>query len=162
MAQRLLTIIVLLFASCCSSKQQTNHVTMDVKGETYIFDLALDFQSRRVGLMHREKLEDGEGMLFVFPDASERSFWMKNCLFNIDLIFLDSRGTITAVHSMKVEDPQSEAESDFAYEDRLNHYWSNGPARFAMEFKEGTNEALGFKVNDKLNLDLPFLKSLAR
>ena len=162
MVTRLLTILMLIFACSCSSKQQTKEVTIAVKGETFTFDLALDFQSRQLGLMHRDKLEDGKGMLFVFTDASERSFWMKNCLFNIDLIFLDSRGTITAVHSMQTEEPKSEIESEFAYENRLNHYWSNGPARFAMEFKEGTNDQLGFKVNDKLDLDLNYLKSLAR
>ena len=153
---------MLILVCSCSSNQQASEVTIDVKGESFTFDLALDFQSRRLGLMHREKLDDGSGMLFVFPDANERSFWMKNCLFNIDLIFLDSRGTITAVHSMQTEDPKSELESEFAYENRLNHYWSNGPARFAMEFQEGTNDRLGFKVNDKLNLDLTYLKSLAR
>ncbi len=153
---------MLILVCSCSSNQQASELTIDIKGESFTFDLALDFQSRRLGLMHREKLDDGSGMLFVFPDADERSFWMKNCLFNIDLIFLDSRGTITAVHSMQTEDPKSEHESEFAYENRLNHYWSNGPARFAMEFQEGTNNRLGFKVNDKLNLDLTYLKSLAR
>ena len=162
MVTRLFTTLILILASSCSSNQQASEVTIDIKGQPVTFDLALDFQSRRMGLMHRDKLDDGRGMLFVFPDANERSFWMKNCLFNIDLIFLDSRGTITAVHSMKTEDPKSEDESDFAYENRLNHYWSNGPARFAMEFQEGTNEKLGFKVNDKLNLDLNYLKSIAR
>ena len=153
---------MLILGCSCSSNQQATQVTIDVKGESFTFDLALNFQSRRLGLMHREKLDDGSGMLFVFPDANERSFWMKNCLFNIDLIFLDSRGTITAVHSMQTEDPKSELESEFVYENRLNHYWSNGPARFAMEFQEGTNERLGFKVNEKLDLDLTYLKSLAR
>ncbi len=162
MVTRLFTTLILILASSCSSNQQVSEVTIDIKGQPVTFDLALDFQSRRMGLMHRDKLDDGRGMLFVFPDSNERSFWMKNCFFNIDLIFLDSRGTITAVHSMKTEDPKSEDESDFAYENRLNHYWSNGLARFAMEFQEGTNEKLGFKVNDKLNLDLNYLKSLAR
>ena len=162
MVTRLFTTLMLILGCSCSSNQQATQVTIDVKGESFTFDLALNFQSRRLGLMHREKLDDGSGMLFVFPDANERSFWMKNCLFNIDLIFLDSRGTITAVHSMQTEDPKSELESEFMYENRLNHYWSNGPARFAMEFQEGTNDRLGFKVNDKVDLDLTYLKSLAR
>jgi len=161
MAKRLLTILIFVLVCSCSSKQ-VNEVTIDIKGESITFDLALDFNSRRLGLMHRDKIEDGRGMLFVFPDANERSFWMKNCLFNIDLIFLDSRGTITAVHSMKTENQKYESETQFEYENRLNHYWSNGPARFAMEFKEGTNDKFGLKVNDKLNLDLNYLKSLAR
>ena len=162
MVKRLLTILIFVLVCSCSSRQKLNEVTIDIKGESITFDLALDFNSRRLGLMHRDQLKDGRGMLFVFPDSNERSFWMKNCLFNIDLIFLDSRGTITAVHSMKTENQKDDNETEFEYENRLNHYWSNGPARFAMEFQEGTNEKIGLKVNDKLNLDLNYLKSLAR
>ena len=135
---------------------------MDIKGESYEFELALDIQARTNGLMHREPLPDGEGMFFIFPNSDERSFWMKNCLFDIDIVFLDSRGTVLSAHTMKAEPPKEFDESEFEYEQRLNHYWSYGPAQFVMEFNAGTNKKLNIKVNDRISLDLNYLKSLAR
>ena len=87
---------------------------------------------------------------------------MKNCLVNIDLIFLDSRGIITTLYEMKIEEPRLPDESIWEYEGRLSHYWSRGPARFAIELAEGSIQELGLQLNDKIQLDLPYLKSLAR
>jgi len=42
------------------------------------------------GLMFRENLAENSGMLFIFPKEGINSFWMKNTLFNIDIIWLDS------------------------------------------------------------------------
>jgi len=47
------------------------------------------------GMMGREYLEGG--MLFIFPDIAERSFWMKDCLMSLDIIFIiDNK--VTKVH----------------------------------------------------------------
>tara|TARA_R110000787_G_scaffold230341_1_gene337801 strand:+ start:1878 stop:2213 length:336 start_codon:yes stop_codon:yes gene_type:complete len=42
--------------------------------------------SRTIGMMGREYLNGG--MIFLFPEISEHSFWMKNCLINLDIIFI--------------------------------------------------------------------------
>jgi len=48
------------------------------------------------GMMGRETLAGG--MLFVFPEISERSFWMKDCLMSLDIIFIiDNK--VTKVHN---------------------------------------------------------------
>jgi uncharacterized membrane protein (UPF0127 family) len=41
------------------------------------------------GLMYRAHLPPDDGMLFVFPSAAERRFWMKNTLVALDIIFVD-------------------------------------------------------------------------
>ena len=133
MVTRFLIILTLtcLLGGCNSPTPSV--ATVSIKGETYTLELALNIQSRVQGMMYRTSIIHGEGMLFVFPDATERSFWMKNCLIPLDLLFLDSRGTVTAVHEMPIEPPMTAQESEFAYENRLEHYWSHGPARFAIE-----------------------------
>jgi len=47
------------------------------------------------GMMGRENLDGG--MLFVFPEVSERSFWMKDCLISLDIIFIINN-KVTKVH----------------------------------------------------------------
>ncbi|MBI5254227.1 DUF192 domain-containing protein [Candidatus Falkowbacteria bacterium] len=46
------------------------------------------FIEKQEGLMFRDKLEDGHGMLFIFRHEGQASFWMKNMKFPLDLIFI--------------------------------------------------------------------------
>lgn len=66
-------------------------------GAAVTVELAISPESRYTGLMFRESLADGHGMLF-FPEApSRQSFWMKNCRFPIDIVFLDAARTVVTV-----------------------------------------------------------------
>jgi uncharacterized membrane protein (UPF0127 family) len=49
------------------------------------------------GLMSRTKLAPHTGMIFVFNDDSQRSFWMKDTLISLDMIFVASDGTVRAI-----------------------------------------------------------------
>lgn len=53
----------------------------------------------------RTELPDNGGMLFVFKRAERRQFLMRDCYMDIDIIFLDANGTITAFHHMPMEPP---------------------------------------------------------
>ena len=114
--------------------------------------------------MHRTSLPDDGGMLFIFPDVQLRSFWMAYCVVDMDLIFLDPKGRITALHRMKVLPPQREDESALDYEFRMHEVacWSVYPAQFAIEFHAGSLDRLGLRVEEVIPLDLPRLKAMAR
>jgi uncharacterized membrane protein (UPF0127 family) len=158
--------LALLFLFCipfgCGAQSKSLTATIPIGNEIFYVEIVNTNQTRAQGLMHRTEIPKDGGMLFVFPDSILRSFWMKNCLIPMDLIFLDSRGTITATHEMPIEDPQNEAESEWEYDNRLSHYWSNSPARFAIELQSGSIKRLGLKVNERIALDFPYLRSLAR
>ena len=57
---------------------------------------------RSQGLMHVKEMPTSSGMLFVYPDARNVSFWMKNTFIPLDLIFLDATGTVKRVHENAV------------------------------------------------------------
>jgi uncharacterized membrane protein (UPF0127 family) len=169
-AQRLLIVFVLLatagMVGCgeVRSAPSGGFESVTIAGETFRLELAADEASRTQGLMHRESIPADGGMLFVFPRSEVRSFWMAYCLVDIDVIFLDPQGRITALHQMKAEAPQQSDESRGAYERRLHQvqYWSGFPAQFAIELRGGTLDRLDVEVDDKIALDLDRLKAMVK
>jgi len=60
-------------------------------------EIAADDASRTRGLMFRRSLEPDRGMIFVFPESEEHSFWMHNTYLALDLIFLDETRQVVGV-----------------------------------------------------------------
>lgn len=58
--------------------------------------------SRAKGLMFRESMASGAGMLFVYEKPQSVAFWMKNTLIPLDMIFAGADGTVRHVHSNAV------------------------------------------------------------
>jgi uncharacterized membrane protein (UPF0127 family) len=136
--------------------------TVEIKGEEFELELSLDNASRTRGLGGRDRIDPDGGMLFVFPQPGLLSFVMRDCTTDIDLIFLDPAGYVTALHEMPVEEPQRWNESVAEYEARLTSYRSPLPAQFAIELAPGSIRRLGVRVEERITLDLARLKAMAR
>lgn len=130
--------------------------------EVFHLEIAADAASRATGLSGRTKIKPDGGMIFIYPDAKQRSYWMIDCLVDIDIIFLDPRGRILAMHSMKKEPPQREDETRWEYEDRLPSYSSRGRTQFALEFKAGTLKRLKLRRGQIIKLDYERLVKLTQ
>ncbi|MDB6454449.1 DUF192 domain-containing protein [Falsirhodobacter sp. 20TX0035] len=62
-------------------------------------EVADDAAERAQGLMNREHMAASAGMLFVYERPQPASFWMRNTLIPLDMIFMDQTGTVRHVHA---------------------------------------------------------------
>ncbi len=137
-----------------------------IQGENFDLEVSANDENIRNGLSNRTEIAPKTGMLFVFPAGNERSFWMINCLIDMDIAYLSPDGTVVSVFTMKKEPPKGESESSTEYEKRLKRYLSGPGVQFVIETPAGTNDALKIKPGVKIAIDrnkmAGYLKSQSR
>lgn len=99
-------------------------------------EVAQTLQQHAIGLMWRKTMPTNEGMLFIFPQAAQQCFWMKNTLLPLSIAFVGDDGSIVNLDEML---PQTEAP-----------HCSTKPVRFVLEMNKGWFTKHGFKPGDKL------------
>ena len=134
-----LLIIVALAGVVATAKESRSQAAppqlerLTIASETFTLEVAADDRTREKGLMGRTQIAPDRGMLFIYPSARVLSFWMANCLIDIDILYVDAQGKIVSTHKMKAPLPRRDDESQAAYEARLARYSSKWPAQFAIE-----------------------------
>src|SRR5690606_35019275 len=98
-----------------------------------------------IGLSGKEKLEENNGMLFVFDKKDYHSFWMKNMKFPIDIIFLDNN---TVVDIYKNVPPPKPGENMA----KLPVYRPSKAVNYVLEVPAGTADKAKIKVGDTIDL----------
>jgi uncharacterized membrane protein (UPF0127 family) len=98
-------------------------------------ELATNDTERSRGLMFRKQLGAYEGMLFDFFQEMQVSFWMKNTLIPLDMVFIAGDGTVKHVHANAV--PLSTDPIPSLY-----------PVRAVLEINGGSAALLGIKPGD--------------
>jgi len=107
-----LIVILFLFTliSCAPKKLPVKEIVFerDRKAVSSMkAEIAVSKEERSRGLMNREKLNDGEGMLFIFESDSLHSFWMKDTLIPLSIAFILSDGKILEIKDMYPKDLSS-------------------------------------------------------
>jgi uncharacterized membrane protein (UPF0127 family) len=64
----------------------------------FTVEIADDADERNQGLMHRESMPTSSGMLFLYDRPQRMSFWMRNTLIELDMIFIDPKGVVQKIH----------------------------------------------------------------
>lgn len=113
-----------------SSKEGGYIVSIDV-------ELADTYQKRMQGMMHRESMEELQGMFFVFPNEEPQSFWMRNTILSLDMLFVNSKFEIVKIHkATKTLSDQS--------------YPSERPAIYVIEVNAGFTDKYSIKEGCKI------------
>ncbi|MFA5966902.1 MAG: DUF192 domain-containing protein [Patescibacteria group bacterium] len=113
-------------------------------GKTISASIADDEPSRAQGLSGVSGTSANNSMLFIFDAAGTQSMWMKDMLFDLDMIWLDPDYRI--VHLEKgIKAPGSAMSND-----QLKIYQNTTPARYVLEVTAGLSETNHLTVGDKL------------
>ena len=100
-------------------------------------ELALTPEAQERGLMYRSSLPEDQGMLFVFPADADHSFWMKNTLIPLDLLFIAADGTVVGLHANAT--PLSTASIGVGR-----------PSRYVLEVPGGNAARRGIAAGDRV------------
>lgn len=115
---------------------------VELRGHRIHVEVAANDASRAHGLMDRSSMPADHGMLFVFPNETPRSFWMKDTLIPLDMLFFDrQRKLITLLRDV----PPCKADPCPAYP-------STAPARYVLELNAGAASKIGVREGDVIKL----------
>ncbi len=128
-----LIMAVVLFAR--SPQARVLHAVLG--GEALLLEIADTGVLRMQGLSGHPPLAQNEGMLFVFPADDKHSFWMKDMLFSIDILWLDSEYRIVDVKENAT--PESYPKS----------FTPSVPVRYVLELPAGFFELHKLKKGDR-------------
>lgn len=93
---------------------------------------------RQLGLMNRKEMKETEGMLFVFPRQDYQSFWMRNTLISLDIMFVNDQKKIVTIHkNTKILSETS--------------YPSSAPSIYVVETLAGFADRHNIQVGDKID-----------
>lgn len=112
-------------------------ITSNGREHRFTVEVARTAEEQAMGLMYRNELAPDRGMIFPFDPPREASFWMRNTLIPLDMIFVRTDGTIANIEANTV--PYSEEPMRSA-----------GPVAAVLEIAGGRSAELGIRPGDRV------------
>lgn len=142
---KILTIFLLIFLISCGKNPDKNFEVISIDNGKELIkinaEIADDEQEQMKGLMFREKLNGNEGMLFVFENEGYQTFWMKNTLIPLDMLFIDKNFEIVDIKNAVP-----------CKEEPCALYKSSKPAKYVLEVNGNFTIRNNVKISDKMTL----------
>lgn len=150
----LLALALALALPACAQTREAGSPThwVELGGERFAVEIADTPALRARGLMFRDHLPPGQGMLFIHDVEELQAFWMKNTRIALDILYFDAD---LALVSVSADTPPC------TLGDRCPVYPSAGPALYTLELNAGEARRLRVGRGDRLRLD-PGLKARHR
>ena len=146
---RKLAFALLLASSCawtgCPEKSKSAPLTLP-DGRRLSVELVDTPDARTKGLMFRTALPEDYGMLFVFAREMPLTFWMKNTLVPLDMVFIGSDRTITRIHRAVKASTLDTPEDRIARAGGVGQFVLELPAGAAERYRLTEGQRLGFEV----------------
>lgn len=131
--------IALLAGNSTDADCATDHVHIQgdqVKAQ-FSVEIADDPAERAVGLMNRTSMPRSAGMLFIFEKVGPVSFWMRNTLIPLDILYFDENGVLLNIAHMATPHDETALPSD-------------GNAKYVLEINGGLAKRLRIKPGSQL------------
>ena len=110
------------------------------EGHCFYVELAETEQERNRGLMFKENIDSNKGMLFIFDEEKEYSFWMKDTLFPLDIIWISQDKEVVFIG--KNIQP--------CKEDRCKRISPDEKAKYVLEINAGIADEIDLEIGDRL------------
>ena len=135
-------ILLLVFSNTLIAESYFDNLTIknnDEKLISFKVEVVRSPEKQRLGLMFRKELKKKTGILFVFKEEKKASFWMKNTLIPLDIIFISKDGKIDFI---KINaEPGS-----------LKRIRSKNKIIAVLEINSGESYALGINQNSRVEI----------
>ncbi|SRX54477.1 DUF192 domain-containing protein [Aequorivita sp. CIP111184] len=146
---------ILTFYNCkdntnSESKSLTKEIKFTNEGELYLLkaesdsiitkldiEIADDEYSTQTGLMYRHSMAENQGMLFVFNDSRQRSFYMKNTEIPLDILYFNSEKEIISIQKNAKPFDETSLPSDAA-------------SQYVLEVNAGLSDKWKLEKGDKI------------
>ena len=125
---------------------ETNQSTVTIGTAVYKVKIADDNITRGKGLSGQINLPDDHGMLFIFDNPAIQTFWMKDMLFPIDIVWISDTCIVASI-TPNIPIPLESTEIN-----KLPRYQSDNPVKYVLEIAQGQAKVWDIKVGDSVLL----------
>jgi len=136
----IICIFILSTAGITHSKQKQ----VCFKENCFSVELADSLYEHSRGLMFRKQLNLDKGMLFIFKEENKHSFWMKNTLIPLDIIWINKDKKVVFIS--RNAQPCKKDACPLIPPDKK--------AQYVLELNGGISDKIGLKVGDKIIFEL--------
>lgn len=137
----LFIVIILLSIALLPVFKQKSYICCN--NECFEIELAKTEHEKAQGLMYRETLEEKKGMIFIYEEEKKYSFWMKNTLIPLDMIWINNNLTIVDI---KQANP--------CKKDPCSSFIPKENAQYVLELNQGISQKYGIHIGDQCILSL--------
>jgi uncharacterized membrane protein (UPF0127 family) len=137
-----LTLLNCVIDSACAKDTAAPRVVLHTSGGDVpvAVEIAATPERQSLGLMYRKELAADAGMLFIFPQSQHLTFWMKNTVLPLDMIFIGDDRRIVGI--VKDAVPFTTTPREVA-----------GESRYVLEVNAGFSERRGVRAGDAVTFE---------
>ena len=135
-------LLSLTVLSCSKAAPTVTAIFKDPAGKTlgsFYVEIAATAEERAKGLMFRKEMAENAGMIFIFPEARQLRFWMKNTYIPLDMVFIGEDLKVIGVvekAAPMTEDPRI----------------ITGPAKYVVELGGGVAKKFGIGAGSIMSI----------